>query len=321
MSQTIQCPQCGVVLNIPDVPPGKRLKCPKCMARFAAGAPQSRPPTGAPGVANANFSSTIIRPAGHFDVDLPTAAGDLRETFDLPMMTDADTGPAHPPGGVADAAALFREPAPAPRRVSAAEQRSKARRCPTCGGVVPAGMSLCSRCGLDLETGTRIDVMETLEGPPAPPRPSGPPLGVAIVGGIALLAAAILGIASFLNYSRGQGGDYRWGFLLLALICTFGVFAAVQFLRGKTAKLLIITLMLAAPVDVVAMILLPIFQAGEAQTVNPLKAAPGEDEPTIVPITQKLDHRQLTWGIVILLIDAAVLIYLFTPQVRRYERR
>jgi hypothetical protein len=325
MSRTIRCPKCDVVLNLPDVQPGKRLKCPKCQTRFPAGAPEAGPASSSPGVADAGFSSTIIRPAVDLDFDLPTAAGDLRETFDLPMMMDADTGPPGPPEAAkADAASLFGETAPAPRRVGAAEKRSKTRRCPTCGGVVPAGMSLCSKCGLDLETGTRVDVMDILDAAPPPRRPSGPPVGIAIVGGTTLLASAILAITSFRSYSHGQGGDYSWGFLLLGLICVFGVVAAVQFLRGKTAKLLMVALMLAGPVDVVALIALPILLASQAPVVDPL-AIPedsGEDVPKIAPITERLDQTQLKWGIVILLVDAAVLIYLFTPQVRRhFERR
>jgi hypothetical protein len=185
-------------------------------------------------------------------------------------------------------------------------------------------MSLCSQCGLDLESGKRIDVMDIIEEVPLPPRPSGPPLGVAIVGVTTLLAAAILAVASLLNYSRGRGEDYSWGFILLGLICVFGVYAAVQFLRGKSAKLLMVALLLAAPVDVVAMIVLPLFQAGQGP-VEIQETAQGDDEedvPKIAPITQRLDQQQLTWGIVILLVDAAVLIYLFTPQARRYfERR
>ena len=36
MRRTIQCPQCGVVLNLPEDAEGKRLKCPKCANKFAA---------------------------------------------------------------------------------------------------------------------------------------------------------------------------------------------------------------------------------------------------------------------------------------------
>ncbi|HEX8203399.1 MAG TPA: hypothetical protein VF590_23185 [Isosphaeraceae bacterium] len=342
---TTQCPQCGVVLNLPEgLPPGKRLKCPKCQARFQANTPGTRPPTSAPGVADAKFSSTMIRTAPDLqDLDLPTAAGDLRETFDLPMMTEADEsapGPAPAAAPAADAAALFRESAPAKRRLSAAEQRAQARRCPTCGGVVPAGMSLCSRCGLDLESGTRVDVLDFIE-PAAPARrASGPPLGIAIVGGITLLASAILAVASFARYSNiaPNAPEYssRWGFLLLGLICVFGVYAAVQFLRGKSARLLMASLMLAASVDVVALIALPIFQAVQTPPVVVPKApldpdaaadpdgptGSGPEDTTIHPVTERLDQGQLTWGIIILLVDAAVLAYLFTPQVRRhFERR
>jgi hypothetical protein len=332
MPQTITCPQCGAVLNLPDVPPGKRLRCPKCQARFAAGAPGSAAGASTIGIADANVSSTIIRP-GILDGDLPTAPGDLREMFDLPMMMGEAEGPAaSPPTGAADAAALLREPAPA-KRVGAAERRSQARRCPTCGSVVPAGMSLCSRCGLDLETGTRIDFMEDLEPPSLPRRPTGPPLGVAIVGGLAAMAGAILGLVSVWLYAKTKDPS-KWGFLLLALLCAFAVHAAVALLRGKTAKLLIAALVLAAPVDVVALIVMPIYRAQvrqalltdpeqDPEAIPPPAATAGDEEveQQITPLTRQLDPNTLIWGIALLLIDAGALVYLFSPQVRRYVRR
>src|SRR5262249_14766857 len=132
---------------------------------------------------------------------LPTVAGDVRETFD-PLLLDevatgAKSGTAAKPKSVAasagrteaDALGLIQDsPRRTPRRQNAAEARSQSRRCPTCGTVVPSGMSLCSRCGLDLESGTRVSLEDDL-GPPPPPRTEGLPLPVTIIGGIALLGS------------------------------------------------------------------------------------------------------------------------------------
>ena len=89
------------------------------------------------------------------------------------------------------------------RRQSAAEARARARRCPTCGGVVPAGMSLCNTCGLNLETGQRVDLDEDLA--PAPViRTAGTPMGVSIIGGLGFLGSIILAVD--LARPGGQGG-------------------------------------------------------------------------------------------------------------------
>src|SRR5262249_3482815 len=151
MTLTTQCPNsnCRVVLNLPESAAGRRLKCPKCGTKFHAGTPATRPPSSAPGVADAGqSSSTIGAPVRDpNDLDLPVAAGDLRETFDLPLLMDDAPKAPGPRHSTADAVALFQDDAPARRRPTGAEARAKSRRC-SCGGVVPPGMSLCARCGL-----------------------------------------------------------------------------------------------------------------------------------------------------------------------------
>lgn len=254
------------------------------------------------------------------DMPLPMAEGDLRETFDIPLMTEADTSPA--PRG-ADAVALFKDSPPAPRRPAHAEARSKARRCPTCGGVVPMGMSLCSSCGLDLETGHRIGFAdEDLNAVPQTGRNTGMPMGIAIVGTTAVLGSAVLMIFSLVRWFRA--GE---GFEFLALVCLFGIFAGVQFLRGKTVKLLLVALSLGALIDVVALIALPVYNAMESAAItpgNPTAPPEGtseevEEAPAVIhSYVQDLDPNKITWGIALLLVYAALVLYLSSPPVRRY---
>src|SRR5689334_22095489 len=59
---TTQCPHCGVVLNLPEGAQGRRLRCPKCSSKFYSGTPESRPPTWAPGIAEATPASSMTRP-------------------------------------------------------------------------------------------------------------------------------------------------------------------------------------------------------------------------------------------------------------------
>src|SRR3954470_20584512 len=85
MPRTIQCPQCGVVLNIPDAAAGRRLKCPKCATKFAAdGAPPPARPA-SPSLPSRGMASSLPLRASH-EFDLPTAPGSLREQFDLPLL-------------------------------------------------------------------------------------------------------------------------------------------------------------------------------------------------------------------------------------------
>ncbi len=336
MSRTTQCPNCGVVLNVPEAAASKRLKCPKCGTKFQSGTPGTKPQSSAPGVDTAGPASTLLptegRPASgshstkqpHHDPDLPTAASDLRETFDaeLLMGEDAPAKPKKPSKSaeIADASSLLADDDPPKRRVTAAEARSKPRRCPDCSYVVPAGMSLCARCGLDLDTGRRHNVIDEItEEAPPPPRVAGPPIGIALIGGVSLIVSLILTILSFMAYSKGQAGTQYLG-----LVSLYGVFAAVQFLRGKSVKLLMIALGLAAGIDVIALIALPLYNVFTAPPVVQDSAPVGidpEDMPHYQNISQQVDSRTITWGIVILLLIAAAMVYLSTRAVRRHFER
>ena len=327
MARTTQCTDCGVVLNVPDQAIGKRLKCPKCGTRFAV-SPDAEDspgstyvlPTNKPPSSQEQLSSRPLDPD-----TIPTAAGDLRDTFDLPLMNEAAPGPSGR-GAVnatqgakptADAMALFVEDArPVKRRPSAAEARSKARRCPTCSTVVPVGMSVCTKCGLDLETGMRVDLDEDLA-PPAPPAPT-MPLPVGIIGGICFLTSLIMAIATASLWVRGTEG-----LLYFVPVCLFGVFASVQFLRRKTAKLLLVALTFGVAIDLVALIAMPIYYANVDMTA--VQQAVPHDETGIdiaIPsVVDRLDTQTLTTGILLIFIYAGVAVYLLSPQVRRYFRQ
>jgi hypothetical protein len=327
MPRTTQCPNCGVVLTLPEEAYGRRLKCPKCSFKFQSGTPESKPPSSAPGVAEAGPASgsgpvRATRVPSDDDLPLPTAEKDLRETFDLPLLMDDDApraAPARARGAASDAAALFQDDAPALRRPKGAAARANARRC-SCGGVVPAGMSLCARCGTDLDTGRREIVDELLDEPPPAPAAAGPPMGVIIVGGVALMASLLLAILALVRSSQGQDG-----MIYLALVCLFGVFASVQFLRGKSAKLLMVALMLGVAIDVIALIGLPVYHAlneVNAPAVG-IPAAPDDDSDVekIRPIDERVDLERVKYGIIILLAQAGVFVYLTTAGIRKHFER
>jgi predicted nucleic acid-binding Zn-ribbon protein len=326
MPRTTQCTQCGIVLNVPDQAIGKRLKCPKCGTKFATSPdaegspgstyvlPSTKPPSSQEEISARRSSSET----------LPTAAGDLRDTFDLSSMTEVAGAPGSRmvttavagPKQTADALALFNDPPKEKRRLKPAEERSKVRRCPTCGGVVPAGMSICSKCGLDLESGTRVSLDDEFAPPPAPPQPMWP-LPVAIIGGICFLASLIFTVATLSLWMRGVDG-----FLYFIPLCLFAVFASVQFLRRKSLKLLVIALTFGLAIDIVAMIAMPIVDANLQTKAIARDHTDDLDQADIaIPsVVDRLDTQKLSLGITLIIVYAGVTIYLISPPVRRYFR-
>lgn len=320
MPSSTQCPECGIILNLPDQAVGKRLKCPRCGTKFAAvaggnGSPgstillQSSKPPSSQGEMDARRAS---------DEGMPTAPGDLRDTFDLPLLEESSAAGPRPAAGskpTGDALSLFEDnPRSSKRRLGAAEARSKMRRCPTCGGVVPVGMSLCAGCGLDLETGTRVALDDDLV-PPPPPPPS-MPIAVGIIGGISFLASLIFTIATISLTIRGHEGLHYF-----VPLCLFAVFASVQFLRLKSVKLLLIALTLGLGIAVVALIALPIYHAN---TLHPGVPVPTDNpdlaEMAIPSVADQLDTQSLAVGIALIVVYSGVAIYLLSPQVRRTFR-
>lgn len=334
MPRSIHCLHCGVSLNLPPEAEGRRVKCPKCGGRFQVGGmgegPTTPPATPANQGPDSSFEltrkpSSVELPAspkkpvsGDLPV-MPLAEGDLRETFDLPMMTES--APAVKAGrSTADATALFDDKPTAPRKKNAAESRLNDRRCPTCGGVVPRGMSICQTCGLDLETGLRVGLDDDLGPPPPPPMPA-MPIAMTIIGGLSLMGS--IALAAFSTYewlfNKVDGTQY------FIPVAAFGIFAAVQFLRGKTPKMLLVALTLGAAIDLIALIGLPIYNAQVDTQV--VQRAPGSDDPdaadeAIKPVAERLDTSKITTGIILLVIYALVCIYLLSPQVQnRYNRK
>jgi DNA-directed RNA polymerase subunit M/transcription elongation factor TFIIS len=318
MPRTIQCPNCGVVLNVPEAAAGRRLKCPKCATKFTASGETvpTRPPSSSPSVSDYRGPSsvTLDSSSSHGDLDLPTAPGSLRETFDLPLLgEDLPSFPGGPSN--ADAMALLKPEGPARKRPTAAEGRSRDRRCPTCGSIVHRGMSLCNTCGLDLETGTRIDLTEDIGTMPAPLRDTGPTIGGWIVGGLSICAGVIFSIVSLIEWQKGQAG-----YLFLIPVCLFGVYAAVQFLRSRSVRLLIVALTIGVGVDVVALIVLPVLEA--LTHVEPVKINQPDADAEIAfrnPADQ-LDQNKLMLGIMLIVSYAAISVYLNSPGVRRKFR-
>ncbi len=321
MARTTHCTQCKTTLNIPEEAAGKRLKCPKCGTKFYA----EPAPSGTLSVHDAvpaDPSSEEIKQRGHGDIDLPTSAGNLRETFDIPLLgeLESESRPSRPARGGGDALALFEDDKPVARRPNAAEARAKARRCPTCSGFVPAGMSICQTCGLDLETGMRVGLDDDLAPPPSAPS-MGLPLHVMLVGGVCFLGSTAA--AAYSVYQSLSGVQYGWRYFIP--FCLFAIWASLQFLKGKSPKTLLAALTFAVVLNVIALIIMPVFEANSETKVieRPVSASddPNSAGEIIQPITERLDMDRITTGIVLIVIYTFVSLYLLSSAANRHHGR
>jgi hypothetical protein len=339
MPQTIVCSNCGIALNLPSaVAPGKRLKCPKCAHRFVISEVDVSSASTAPGLADAFQTSlgevpTNLPPLPD-EIPTPRADKDLRETFDLSSI-GAQDDPGLLPDLVTDkpigdvSALLAPETAPK-RRKSSAEARSQARRCTSCQGFVPAGMSVCQVCGLDQETGVRVDLDEDL-GPKAPPPLPGPPLHIAIIGGICGVGGIILILIALVVSLRQDSDVLKYGWLCLALVAGFGAFASYEFIRGKSAKMLMLALTLGVFVNFVLLIALPIFDAhtqdAQQASAPQIQAAEIQSEDDSVediiirPPVELMDFTKIKVGLAFVGLYVILSVYLMSPPVRRYINR
>jgi lysylphosphatidylglycerol synthetase-like protein (DUF2156 family) len=159
--------------------------------------------------------------------------------------------------------------------------------------------------------------------PPPPPAPSGPPIHVAAVGGVLGVAALILLIVSLVQSVGGEESWRNYGWLCLAVISGFSIFAAVQFIRLKTVKLLMVALTLGVVIDLMVLIAMPLFMAHFAEADNDVSVitAPSNDPDDagvkIKPLEEKFDIQRFWFGVALLVAYAGLSIYLMSPAVKK----
>jgi len=334
MPRTILCQKCGVILNLPtQVIAVKKMKCPKCAYRFEVTDRDANSASMPPGPADAAMASShelARRPPSNAEVSVHTADHDLRDIFASPLASAAAiersaVSTSQKPG-LSDAEALFQDE-PAPRRKpKGAEARAQNRRCSHCGGVVPLGMSICSSCGVDQDTGMRVGLDDDLAPPPSS-RLAGPPLHISIIGFLCGLASVVLLILALIQSVRDEAGVTQYGWLCLALVCAIGIYGATQFLLGKTVKMLMLALTLGLLVNLMALIALPIFQANfeaKEKVVNPIAqrsedpGSVGDADVEIKAVSERIDLQRIKGGLIITGIYVALSIYLMSPPVKKH---
>jgi len=331
MPRTILCEKCGVVLNLPAaVSAGKRMKCPKCGHRFAISEKDTSSESTLAGNADADLVSSRDfgeRPPSHDNLPVAVGDQDLRDLFDLPLGTAASiekSAVSSQKPVLSDAEALFQEPTKRTKKATGAEARVQARRCVSCGGFVPKGMSICTACGVDQDTGMRVGLDDLV--PPPPRAATGPPLHIAITGFLCGLTSLLLLVLSLIQPVRGQAGATHYGWLCLAFVSAFGIYGAVQFFIGRSVKYLMLALTLGVLVDAMSLIALPIYQATFADREAVVTRVNKKDNPDslddedvqINPITDRLDLQRIEGGLIVILLYALLSIYLMSPPVKRY---
>ena len=128
------------------------------------------------------------------------------------------------------------------------------------------------------------------------------------------MVSLLLAVVSIIQYRNGLDGAQ-----FLAIVCGFGIYASVQFLRLKTVRLMMIAICLAMAVDVVALIALPIVQANnEVQLERNMDAQNDDEEYRIASVTEKLNVNKIEWGIALLLGGAGFVVFLYSPIVRKH---
>ncbi len=327
------CQKCGIVLNLPNrVPAGKRMKCPKCGHRFVLTERDASSESTFAGVADADVITTAEfgkRPPSSEDLPVPVAEHDLRDMFGLPMGSGATIEQAAVSGrkpAVSDAEALFHDEPARKRKPKGAEARAQSRRCSSCGGHVPQGMSICVSCGFDQDTGMRVGLDDDFAPPPPPPS-TGPPLHIAITGFLCGLASVVMLVLALVQSVRVEAGVTQYGWLCLALVSGFGIYGAVQFYIGRSVKYLMLALTLGVFVDFASLIVLPIVQANfeePERVVRPVQTKKGDPELIdaadieIKPISERIDQQKITMGLIVIFLYVLLSIYLMSPPVKRY---
>ncbi len=318
-----------MILNLPDrAKAGKRLRCPKCGLRFVVTESDAASESTLAGPLDADPAVSGFEiekpPLSRDDLPLAMADRDLRETFELPLASgrDAERQGAAAAPAVGDAAALFQDHGETRRRPTAGDAGSRPPVLPLRRPGAPGHVDLRDLRDRPGNRGARR-IRRRPRAAAAPPS-SGPPMHVAIIGGLLGTGALILLILSLIKSVGGAEGWQTYGWLCLALVAGFGVFAVVQFIRLKSAKLLMVALTLGVVVNLMVLIVKPLVVASldTEGTVSPYHSDdPNESGVAMQGWEDRLDLSSIKLGITFLVLYAVLAIYLMSPAVRKPFQR
>ncbi len=102
----------------------------------------------------------------------------------------------------------------------------------------------------------------------------------------------------------------------------FAIYASIEFIRGHSARLLIVALTLGVVVDLMGLVAGPIIDVitqDQEQIVTVVRPKGFDDTNTgIKPMEERLDTRKIMVGIGLIVLYAVVSLYLISPPVKRY---
>jgi hypothetical protein len=158
--------------------------------------------------------------------------------------------------------------------------------------------------------------------PPPPPPPTGPPIHVSVAGGLCITGSLILLVLAVIRSTRTGSTIELLSWLGLGLVSGYGIYASVQFVRGKSAKHLIVALTMGVIVDVMSLIGLPLLepflQDQESIVRNVVPQDFNDDNMGIRPFEERIDLRRIMVGIGLILIYAVFSLYLISPSVKKF---
>jgi ribosomal protein L37AE/L43A len=354
MTHTIQCPECGVVLNVPHEAAGRKLKCPKCATKFST--PTFGPADSA--IAEPSPNSTMFPtrkgPPSSGDLDLPPRAGSSgsielptstpkkpRKTSDFDLPTASPKKKAASPGdfdlpttlGDTYELPLLSDDLPvkgpmkgaAPVDALALFQDEPKTNRKLKGAEARAKARRCPSCGAVVGVGMSLCNTCGLDldtGQRIAPldvfdddMPVAPRAEVPPLGVLFVGTFTVLVNVMLAIVSLVASSSQGSGMLCLLVVWIFGIYASVQFLRRKSIRPLFLALGLIAAIGSVYLIALPIIDANVGTSAPPVSSDP--DAPLVANLATQLNMNRIAWGIALLLGYAALSVYLNSPTVKR----
>jgi hypothetical protein len=158
---------------------------------------------------------------------------------------------------------------------------------------------------------------------------------VSLIGGATLLASLVLAIFAVTKLGFSFSSAEGVGGLCFSLVCVFGIWASFEFLRGKSAKPLMVALMVGGVMDLIVLIGMPIYQANDDSAVIEKNETPGNSKSDDGPaddteiriknpgerLKESGGLAKIQLGIGLLVVSAGTLIYLSTAGVKRHFER
>jgi len=129
-------------------------------------------------------------------------------------------------------------------------------------------------------------------------------------------------ILAVIQSTRTETSLQFLSWLGLGLVSGYGIYSSIQFIRGKSAKLLIAALTLGVIVDVMTLIALPLlqpFMQDQEKIVKQIVPDDVDDASVgILSFEERIDLKRIMFGIGLILIYAIFSIYLISPPVKKF---